>query len=382
MINVPLEYLPVMLLTRDQLSSQIGEMLERSRDALTRREWALAERYATNAKEASQRVSGRPVDYALALLHLADTYRSTLRLGLALDYNQEAQLTLDKLSGPKYYHNRAVANYALGLTYHFLGSGTRASKWYVRARELFERAIRYWGWEDAAEPQQICGRAIHWIDTLIEALKKWVDVLQEEPLCASVWIPVFPIGPDGKVAAPRLFCMPATLRKAERSIQLGDKEYRLLHPRPWVPQQEGDRPPQKVVVVSNQPYVFTEPDPGAPDLMIDFRAPHFALRVDLGGAPFKVWHIQSEEGEAQAAQPEEEEPPEGTIPEPGDLVLVRWQCVGGSESLQGIDLTEADIQWGRFVRSPSGRIKWVQEIKIIGGGNLTGEVVALLRPVQ
>lgn len=342
MINIPLDYLPVKLLVMEGLSPQIKAMLTRCQGALARRRWALAERYAANAKEASQRVSGRPVDYALALLHLADVYRSSLRPGLALDYSQEAQLTLDKQPGPKHYHNRAAANYGLGLTHHVLGSDAKASEWYGRARALFERAMRYWAWESNPGRQAQCEEAIRWIEALIQNLEEWVDLLHEEPLCASVWIPIFRY--EGETPQLRLLCLPATLRGQIEGIRIGEQTYQLLQLNAG---SSGER------------------------LTIDFRVPHFAVEIGSDGA--SNWIGMSPEEET-AGQP---------IPQPGDLVLIRGRCLGNRETLRGVEVSSADFQGGRFVRGDQGFRFILERGHIIGGrGETIGKVVALLRPVQ
>ena len=380
MINIPLQYLPVDLLVEEDLHPQISVTLARCRDALAQHQWAFAERYAVTAKEAAQRVSSRPVDYALALLHLADVYRVSLRLGLALDYNREAQLTMDKQPGPKYYHNRAVATYALGLTHHALGSDAKASEWYGRARALFERAMRYWAWESEPGRQVQCEEVIRWIDALIQALEQWADVLLEEPFCASMWIPVFRVDAVRKTTELQWSCLPATLRGAEGEIRLGDRMYRVLQLQPRDPRREG-----LAVRIGGELYAFAPPGPKIPDLPIDFRAPHFALEIGFDGSPFEIVTVHPPPGEQEKQGGEEDDggPPEEVVPEIGDAVLIRWQCTRGWGFLQGAEVANEVFQAGRFVHDPTGRIKLVVEKRrLIGEGRLIGEVVALLRPTR
>ncbi|HEY76643.1 MAG TPA: tetratricopeptide repeat protein [Thermoflexia bacterium] len=378
MINIPLDRLPSKLVVKEQLSPQIRVMLNRCSESLARRQWAVAERYAANAKESSQRISGRPVDYALALLHLSDVYRSSLRLGPALDYDQEAQLTLDKLPGPPHYHNRAAANYALGLTYHALGSDAEAFEWYDRARDLFERAIRYWAWEsskDSLKHQKQCEQAIQWIEELIRALEKWADALREEPLCASVWVPVFRTGVGWDTKEPRLFCLSATLRRKGGTLRFGDRVYRLLRPQLRDTRREG-----RAIRIGDGLYTFLPPGQNVPDLLIDFRTPHFALEVGLE-PPFEIVPIKPPEDKRQ--EPEEERPAE-TVPEPGDIILVQWQCAGIGEITQATEVGEGDFQVGPFTRDHAGRVRLFVEEKrhLIGEERSIGKVVALLRPVE
>ncbi|HHS97075.1 MAG TPA: hypothetical protein ENK08_04125 [Chloroflexi bacterium] len=357
MINVPLDYLPMELVVEERLSSLLRAMLRRCRAALARQQWALAERYAANAKEAAQGGSDWPVGYALSLIHLADVYRSSLRLGRALEYNEEAQLTLDKQPGPKYYHNRAVANYALGLTHHALGNDTKAAEWYDRASDLFRRAARHWAWENAPDRQEQCEQALRWIESLNRSLEEWVDVLQEEPLCASIWIPIFQRNTGGEME-PRLFCLPATLRRRGGTLRIGGRTYHVLPPTVDPHEMEEER-----------------------DLMIDFRVPYFAIEIGPDGAPdwLKELPIGWEE--------EEQKMWEKAVPRPGDVILVRGRCLGERGALEGVEVSGADFQGGRFIREEHGFRFIVERERIIGGRseverNALGQVVALLRPTS
>ena len=183
----------------------------------------------------------------------------------------------------------------------------------------------------------MCEETGRWIETLVQGLETWVDALLDEPLCTSVWIPVFHSGLEERGERYRLFCLPATLRRAAREIRIGEKTYCLLRP-----------------------------DGGDFDLPLDFRAPYFAIEIDSRGPPLG------------------EDSPWGRIPQEGDLVLVRGQCLSTSQALDGEELS-GDFQGGRFTRDEDGRVRFVIErAQIIGkednGRQFTGEVVAILRP--
>lgn len=192
MIDVPPEFIPSQLLTCESVSQRSRKLLEQSGHALTEQNRAEAERCALDALNASRRL-GKMVDHAVALIYLADIYRSVGRLGPALEYNEKAQQMLKNQPGPLYYHNRAVADYALGLTHHMLGNDSKALDWYEHAQDLFKRANLHWGIEGDRKRQEQCTRVIRWIDVLITNIAEQGATPLDTPFFNLIWLPVFPL---------------------------------------------------------------------------------------------------------------------------------------------------------------------------------------------
>jgi tetratricopeptide (TPR) repeat protein len=333
-ISVPLEFIPSrllaceivssQLLTREIVSSRAQKLLEQSRQALVEQCWADAERYAFNARDASQRLPGKMVDYAIALIHLADVYRAVGRLGPALDSSEEAQQLLKNQPGSAHYHNRAVADYALGLTHHMLGNDSKAQYWYEHAQDLFERAIPYWGRRGNRKRQEQRARVVQWITTLSEIISRQAGALPDEPFFNLAWFPVFHTETSDQKDKYGLACFLITGRAVKSSqIHVGDQLYTLLRP-------DGKHFGSK---------------------KLDFRAPHFAVEIKKDGQLGK-----------ETLQ--------------GDLALIRETGLTEPHPVGGTDQTGQD-EWGDFVRDDRGRVTFVgkKEPIIIGG-----DVIALLRP--
>lgn len=331
MISIPLEFIPSRLLTYESVSQHSQALLEQSRCAVVEQDWAKAERCVLNARDASQR-PGRIVDHAVALIYLADIYRGVGRLGLALEHNESAQQMLKNQSGPTHYHDRAVADYALGLIHHVLGNDSKALYWYEHARDLFKRAHLHWGIASDPDRQDQCNKVVRWISALSESINDQAAVLPDGQRFNLAWLPVFraltPALDDGY----ELLCFPATIREVEDQIRIGDWLYTLLLP-------------------DGQPFPFP---------VLDFRVPHFAVEI---GEDDQIW--------------------EGTLQE-GDLALVRGKSPSADLDEQ-TDQVEGG-KYGRFTRDADGRVTFVSKPPhIIGGdeeGPITGDVVAILRPIQ
>jgi len=325
-INVPLEFIPSRLLTCKPVSQHSQTLLEQSRRAMARQDWAMAERYALNARDASQR-PGQIIDHAIALIHLADIYRGVGRLGPALEYNEKAQQMLKNQSGPTHYHNRAVADYALGLTHHILGNDSKALYWYKHANDLFKRAHLHWGITGNPESQGKCNRVKEWIAYLSKNISGQAAALPDEQRFNLVWFPVFRAQTPAQEDGYELVCFPATIRKMEDRIRIGDRFYILLLP-------------------DGQPFHFP---------VLDFRVPHFAVEVEEGE---QIW---------------------GGALQEGDMALIQADLGKQADQVE-------EGEYGKFTRdATSGRVTFVSNQKyIIGGGEkeqVAGNVVAVLRPV-
>ena len=322
MINVPVEFIPSWLLTCESVSHHSQTLLKQSRCAVVEQDWAEAERYALNARDASQR-PGQIVDHVIALIHLADIYRGVGRLGPALEYNEKAQQMLKNQSGPTHYHNRAVADYALGLIHHVLGNDSKALYWYEHAQALFERAHLHWGISGDPGRQEQCNRVIQWISALSESINGQAAALPDGQRFNLAWLPVFHTQkPDqeNQYGLARFLITCSAVKTDE--IRMGDQIYTLLQP-------------------NGQPL--------PPNQGLDFRVPHFVVEIKKNGR-----------GEKGALQ--------------GDLALVRATSPGAAPA-EGTRVGQSEC--GDFFRDTSGRINFVgKKPHIIGGGG----VVAVLQP--
>ena len=331
MISIPLEFVPSRLLTCEMVSQHAKRLLAHSRQALAEKRWADAERCALDARDASQRQVGRMVDYAIALIHLADIYRAVGRLGPALESNQYAQQMLKNQPGPIHYHNRAVADYALGLTHHTLGNDSKALDWYEHAQALFEQAYRHWGINGVGslERQEQCDRLIQWMSALSESITGWAAALPDGQCFSVAWFPVLHAQGSAQDDEYELVCFPTTLREAEDQIRIGDHLYTLLLP-------------------DGSPFPFP---------VLDFRVLHFAVEIEEDGQGGK-----------------------GTLQ--GDLALIQGN--GPDAGLAGGTGGVGQCEWGRFIRDESGRVIFVLEDPRIIGRDRTqpvaGDVIAVLRP--
>ena len=334
MISIPEEFIPSQLLTckpvsqHSQTFQHSQTLLEQSRRAMAKQDWARAERYALNARDASQR-PGQIVDHVIALIHLADICRGVGRLGPALEYNEKAQQMLKNQSGPTHYHNRAVADYALGLIHHVLGNDSKALYWYKHAKDLFERAHLHWGIASEPDRQDQCNKVNQWISALSESINSQAAALLDGQRFNLAWFPVFRTQTPAQDDGYELVCFPATIRDVEDQIRIGDRLYTLLLP-------------------NGQPFPFP---------VLDFRVPHFAVEI---GEDDQIW--------------------EGTLQE-GDLALIREKSLSADLDEKTDQVGEGE--YGDFTRDAGG-VTFVSNQKyIIGGdeeGPVIGDVVAILRP--
>ena len=329
MINVPVEFIPSWLLACESVSQHSQILLKQSRCAVVEQDWAEAERYALNARDASQR-PGRIVDHVIALIHLADIYRGVGRPGPALEYNEKAQQVLKNQSGPTHYHNRAVADYALGLIHHVLGNDSKALYWYEHAQALFERAHLHWGITGDSKSQEQCNRVIQWISVLSESINDQAAALPDGQRFNLAWFPVFRAQTPAQDDGYELVCFPATIRDVEDQIRIGNRLYALLLP-------------------NGQPFPFP---------VLDFRVPHFAVEIGEGN---QIW---------------------GDTLQEGDLALIREKSLGANLDEQA-DQVEGG-EYGHFTRGADGRMTFVSKPPHIIGGDekesLIGDVIAVLRP--
>lgn len=228
MILIPPEFLPAYLLTYEQVSDRSSKLLDQSRWALSDRKWAEAERHATAVRDATRRLAERGVDHAIALIHLADLYRTVGRLGPALDYGEDAQQALKNMPGSTHYHNRAVADYALGLTHHVLGNGDQALHWYEHAKDLFDRAIPYWGRKGDQDHQAQNEDVKLWIDALIDSIVNQEEGLTDNPFFNLTWFPVFPREVEGKKVYKLARFLVSTRRLDSEIVCINDQPYQIM----------------------------------------------------------------------------------------------------------------------------------------------------------
>jgi tetratricopeptide (TPR) repeat protein len=286
MILIPPEFLPAYLLTYEQVSNRSKKLLDQSRRALNERKWAEAERHAGAVRDATRRLGERTVDYAIALIHLADLYRTVGRLGPALEYGEDAQQTLKNMPGSSHYHNRAVSDYALGLTHHALGNGDQALHWYEHAKDLFDRAVPYWGRQGDQDAQDQNEDVKTWIDALIDSIVNQEERLTDNPFFNLTWFPVFPREVEGK------------------------KTYKMA--RFLVSNRQMD---SKVVCINDQPYEVKSTDGSRRySPMLDFDEPYVVIEID-----------REDQGEIEGS-------------EPGDMALLRMESMDyrpGGENFTG-----------------------------------------------
>lgn len=228
MIRVPLEFVPSQLLTCEMLSKQVNHLLQKSRDAFSEQHWSEAQRFAVTARDASRRILDEIIDYALTLIHLADIHRTTGRLGPALEANEEAQQLLKNQPGPRYYHNRAVADYALGLTHHALGSDNEALFWYDHAGALFQRASHQWGLRFERERQDQCIKMGKWIDSLARSITQQTADVSDTPFSSLAWMAVFRNDDEDPYHLARLLTTCRAIKSD--AIQIGGETYVLSLP--------------------------------------------------------------------------------------------------------------------------------------------------------
>jgi tetratricopeptide (TPR) repeat protein len=252
MILIPSDFLPAYLLTYGQVSDRSRKLLDQSRRALSEQNWAKAERHATAVRDATRRLAERGVDHAIALIHLADLYRSVGRLGPALENGEDAQQTFKNMPGSSHYHNRAVSDYALGLTHHVLGNGDQALHWYEHAKDLFDRAIPYWGRLGDQDYQAQNEDVELWIDALIDSIVNQEEGLTDNPFFNLTWFPVFPKEVEGK------------------------KAYKLA--RFIISNRQID---SKIVCINDQPYEVKSTDGSRRySPMLDFAKPYAVIEID------------------------------------------------------------------------------------------------------
>ncbi|MGD1991605.1 MAG: tetratricopeptide repeat protein [Anaerolineae bacterium] len=307
MILIPPEFMPAYLLTYEQVSERSKKLLDQSRRALSDRQWAEAERHATAVRDATRRLAERSVDHAIALIHLADLYRTVGRLGPALQHNEDAQQALKNMPGSTHYHNRAVSDYALGLTHHALGSGDQALHWYQHAKELFDRTIPYWGRQGDQDYQIQNEQVVEWINALIQSIVNQEEGLTDNPFFNLTWFPVFPKDVDGK------------------------RTYRLA--RFLVSNRQVD---SRIVCINNQPYEMKSADGSRRySPMLDFEKPYVVVEID-----------KENQGGIEDSQA-------------GDMALLQMESI--ESGLEGKDFT------GEFVRDDEGNVRLIGTRKRIIG---------------
>lgn len=227
MILIPPEFLPAYLLTYEQVSDRSRKLLDQSRWALNERKWAEAERYATAVRDATRRLADRSVDHAIALIHLADLYRTVGRLGPALEYGEDAQQAMKNMPGSTHYHNRGVSDYALGLTHHVLGNGDQALQWYGHAKDLFDRAIPYWGRQGDEDSQAQNEDVKKWINALIESIVNQEEGLMNNPFFNLTWFPVFPKDTEGKKTYKLARFLVSNRQMDSKIVCINDEHYEV-----------------------------------------------------------------------------------------------------------------------------------------------------------
>ena len=334
MINIPQEFTPLFLLMSDgMVSARSLTLLDRSQQAFLEQRWSDAERHAISVRDTTSDLISRVMDYATALIYLADIYREVGRLGPALELNERAQQILKNQPGPRYYHNRAVSDYALGLTHQALTNDTRALHWYEHARDLFDRAYYQWGIDSNAEWQGLCRDVQRWLDALSAAITQQTDGLTNVRFSDIDYVPLFqfddPMREEGPYGLVRLLTDSRSL-KTDR-VFIGDRVYSLFSP------QNVRR------LRSNQRFYFEKP--------------HFVVP------------IQSVEAEAKWEEAN-----------PGDMALV---CEGCDEKEKAEGTIIGESHWGEFIRGEENEIFFIgKKRRIIGDGPETvlGRVIAVLRP--
>jgi tetratricopeptide (TPR) repeat protein len=325
MILIPMEFIPCCLLTCEDVSRRSQKLLTLSRQSLVEKRWAEAEQHALAVRDATQNLAGRVVDYAVALIHLADLYRMAGRLGPALAHGEKAHKVLKNQPGPAHYHNRAVSEYALGVTHHELGNVDLALQWYQGAKELFERAIPDWGRRGGKERQIQIDRVARWIDGLIESITFQEEGLTDNPFYNLTWFPMFRPRPGQEGGQYRMARFLVTNRQLDSKITCVDgRRYAILS-------TDGSR--------------------------------HYSPVLDFGRTYYVV-PIEETDG--------------GWDVQEGDLALI----VEKSPETQGGDQAEL----GPWIRGDEGSVRFVgTRARIIGGDEeeaVEGEVVAILRPAE
>jgi hypothetical protein len=336
MIKIPQELTPLFLLTLDDLiSSRSMTLLDRAQHAFLEQRWSDAERHAINVRDTTSELMSRVTDYATSLIYLADIYREVGRLGPALELNERAQQVLKNQPGPKHYHNRAVSDYALGLTHHALTNDSKALHWYDHAKELFDRAYYQWGIESNAEWQGLCKDVQRWLDALSAAITDQAEGLTDTRFSDIDCVPLFrfddPMREEGPYGLVQLVVDSRTL-KTDR-VFIGGKVYSLFSP-------------QRVHRLrSNQGFYFDKP--------------HFVVPIQSTQA----------NGEWKEVNP-------------GDLALICEYC-DEKEKEQATGTKIGESHWGDFVRGAADEIFFIgKKRRIIGGDpqTVTGKVIAVLRP--
>jgi tetratricopeptide (TPR) repeat protein len=195
MINLPPKLTPSQLLSRDELSPLIDELLHDCRSLRMEGRLPEAERRALDAVEAS-RESGAQVGHGVALVHLGDVHREMGKLGPALADCQKAQRIFQRQASPYQRHNEAVAAYALGLVHQLLGNDMDALKWYQQSGEHFARVKDDWVAVNALEQVEIGASAQRWMNTLSKYLTE-ERARADANLVTGIRVPIILLDADG-----------------------------------------------------------------------------------------------------------------------------------------------------------------------------------------
>jgi tetratricopeptide (TPR) repeat protein len=187
-IHLPRELTPSELLARDELTTFTDELLRRVLHLRQEGRLRDAEQVAQEVIAQCQE-TGRQMELAVALVHLADVHNEMAKWGPAQTEYRRAFRILRRRASRSQRHNAAVTAYALGMIYQTLGSDLDALHWYEEADSQFEQVIKEWAAVNATHWAETCRRIQQWMDTLSEYLIHSQSEAESSPT-TRVCIPV------------------------------------------------------------------------------------------------------------------------------------------------------------------------------------------------